>query len=196
MTETAEALDKAKENLQKRAKAPSYTVFVNTGSENDFRLLRQGVKASSRKEAIKAVSADSGTFLVIADKEYQPMSARPRRRPSTPSSSRALHRGPSTPSPRAVPRSRTTYKEGGRRCNGSARDPWRNPMSAVNCSAPTRVEVDAAEKVLADAHSQPADGYWRTLAEDALQAAKDAQLREFIAIVDREFDAALGEGRR
>lgn len=67
---------------------------------------------------------------------------------------------------------------------------------ALNPSAPARYEVDAAERVLADAHNQPCDGYWRSLAEAALEAAKEAQLREFIVIVDREFDAALGEGRR
>jgi hypothetical protein len=94
----------------------------------------------------------------------------------------------------------------------------------VNCSAPTKVEVDAAEKVLAEAHGQHPDGYWRDLARECLERASEAQLAGFIAVVDREIegrevpdrllrdvldperyaglvsdqalDAALGEGRR
>lgn len=61
---------------------------------------------------------------------------------------------------------------------------------------PTTAEVDAAEKVLAEAHGQNPDGYWRPLAEAALEAASDARLTDFLTTVDREFDAALGETRR
>jgi hypothetical protein len=65
----------------------------------------------------------------------------------------------------------------------------------INTTRPTRGEVNAAEKVLAEAHSQPCDGYWRSLAEAALEAAKDAQLSEFAAEVDA-FELATGQGRR
>lgn len=78
----AEKLDGAKSRLQAaaepaketRAKAAStYTVFVATGGENDFRLLQQGVIAATRKAAILAVSSDSGTFLAIPDAQFQPL---------------------------------------------------------------------------------------------------------------------------
>lgn len=90
-------------------------------------------------------------------------------------------------------------------------------MSAINVSAPTRAEVDAAERVLAEAHGQNPDGYWRALAEAALEAAKDAAMADIGAAIDREivfcetalaaywgspmdrvgaaWDTALGEGR-
>jgi hypothetical protein len=78
--EAASALDGAKQRLQAaaekpatRVKAPSYTVFRFTGEENTLELLQQGVHATSRKEAIKALTKGGGLFLVIPDKEYQPI---------------------------------------------------------------------------------------------------------------------------
>jgi hypothetical protein len=69
-------------------------------------------------------------------------------------------------------------------------------MDTVNTTAPSIVEIDAAEKVLAEAHGHPVDGYWRDIGRSVLEAARDARLAEFIAITEREFDRALGEGRR
>lgn len=54
---------------------------------------------------------------------------------------------------------------------------------------PTRAEVDAVEKVLADAHSQPCDGYWRPLAEASLEAAADIRLNTFVDLIDRDIEA-------
>lgn len=59
---------------------------------------------------------------------------------------------------------------------------------AINVSAPSRAEVDAAERVLAEAHGQNPDGYWRALAEAALEAAKDAELCGITALIDLEIE--------
>jgi hypothetical protein len=89
-------------------------------------------------------------------------------------------------------------------------------MSAT-LTQPSAAEVSAAEKVLAEAHGCNPDGYWRPLAEAALEAAKDAGLGEITALIDLEienteralaafrgspmdrvgaaWDTALGEGR-
>lgn len=61
-------------------------------------------------------------------------------------------------------------------------------MSAINVSAPSLAEVDAAERVLAEAHNHPMDGYWRPLAEAALEAAKDAELDGITALIDLEIE--------
>lgn len=45
---------------------------------------------------------------------------------------------------------------------------------SVRLNTIIRAEVDAVETVLAGAHSQSADGYWRSVAEDCVQAAKAA----------------------
>lgn len=68
-------------------------------------------------------------------------------------------------------------------------------MDAINSTRPSSAEVTAVERVLAEAHNQPMDGYWRSLAEASLEAAKDAQLREFVKEVDA-FELATGQGRR
>jgi hypothetical protein len=63
---------------------------------------------------------------------------------------------------------------------------------------PSKAEVDAVERILAEACDGTApDGYWRHTAEDALEAAKAAQQAEvdtFVSIVGPAFDRAL-EGR-
>jgi hypothetical protein len=59
----------------------------------------------------------------------------------------------------------------------------------ADCTTPTAVEVDAAEKVIADWAGQSPDGYWRTLATEVLEAASEAQLKEFILVTDREIAA-------
>lgn len=51
----------------------------------------------------------------------------------------------------------------------------------------THAEVDAVEMVLADAHSETADGYYRPLAEACLEAAKDAALREALGAAEDEW---------
>ncbi|MCW3018620.1 MAG: hypothetical protein JWN10_928 [Solirubrobacterales bacterium] len=64
---------------------------------------------------------------------------------------------------------------------------------AVNVTEPTRVEVNAAERVLAEAHGWKNDGYFAELAKCCLEAARDARLAEFVAITDREFGEASGD---
>lgn len=49
---------------------------------------------------------------------------------------------------------------------------------SVSNEKPTRAEVDAAELVIAEAHDEPADGYWRSVAEAAIVAARKAQQAE------------------
>jgi len=80
MTATDDALDGAKEKLQAaRPKNPSYHVFKMGGEDGKSftHLTSTGpVKASSRKEAIKAAGVDGKqiepeSFLVIADKEFK-----------------------------------------------------------------------------------------------------------------------------
>lgn len=68
-------------------------------------------------------------------------------------------------------------------------------MDAINSTRPSSAEVTAVEHVLAEAHNQPMDGYWRPLAEASLEAAKDAQLREFVKEIDA-FELATGQSRR
>lgn len=48
--------------------------------------------------------------------------------------------------------------------------------SKAQSDAPTEAEVDAAEAVLADVAGQSVDGYWRGIAREILEAAKDAAL--------------------
>jgi hypothetical protein len=57
-------------------------------------------------------------------------------------------------------------------------------------AAPTKVEVDAAERVLAEAHGCNPDGFWRETAVAVLEAASEAQLRDFIRVVDVELKKA------
>lgn len=61
-------------------------------------------------------------------------------------------------------------------------------------------EIDAAEKVLCQQLRTPRDGYYRSLVEAMLEAAKDVRLQEFAAALMRDIedplDRALGEGRR
>jgi hypothetical protein len=56
----------------------------------------------------------------------------------------------------------------------------------ADCTTPTAVEIEAAERVIADWAGQSPDGYWRTLAIEVLEAASEAQLKEFILVTDRE----------
>jgi hypothetical protein len=80
---------------------------------------------------------------------------------------------------------------------------------AVQTTEPTRVEVDAAERVLAEAHGWKNDGYFRELGRAVLEAASDARMAEFVREAEADFerrmdligddhdpwDLALGEGR-
>ncbi len=73
-------------------------------------------------------------------------------------------------------------------------------QTRIDLATPTPAELDAAERVLAEAHGMESDGYFRSLALAALEAAKDAQLDEFMERCDDieadVWDRALGEGRR
>ena len=81
-------------------------------------------------------------------------------------------------------------------CHSRALDPEPQevPMAAldstrglrVSLPAPAEHEVDAVERVLADAHSQPCDHYWRSIAAECLEAAKQAQLQSVLASIDAE----------
>lgn len=66
---------------------------------------------------------------------------------------------------------------------------------AVNTTRPTNAQVTAGERVLAEAHGQRMDGYWRPLAEAVIEAAEDVKLREFVAEIEA-FEFATGQGRR
>lgn len=80
-------------------------------------------------------------------------------------------------------------------------------MSRFDCAATVPgFEIDAVERVLSEADGHMPDGYWRALARDSLEAARDARLAELSAVIDRELassamarvgtlDSALGEGR-
>jgi hypothetical protein len=59
----------------KRTKNPSYTVLVNTGSEAEpvWGIVDFNISAPSRKAAISAATREGGTFLVIPEKEYAPI---------------------------------------------------------------------------------------------------------------------------
>lgn len=58
-------------------------------------------------------------------------------------------------------------------------------MSIKTVSKPSRMEVDAAEKVLADFMDQAPDGYFRSVAADVLTAADAARN----TLVDSALDA-------
>lgn len=45
-------------------------------------------------------------------------------------------------------------------------------MSETQITRPTEAEVSAAEQVIAEGHDDKPDGYWRQVAEDALEAAR------------------------
>ena len=47
-------------------------------------------------------------------------------------------------------------------------------MSSVKTTRPSEAEVLAAEAVIAEGHEDKPDGYWRQLAEEALEAARRA----------------------
>ncbi len=70
----------------------------------------------------------------------------------------------------------------------------------ANFREPTEAQVDAVERVLADAANDPVDGYHRALARECCEAMLDAELAEFAAVVHQEFgdrlERARGEGRR
>lgn len=59
-------------------------------------------------------------------------------------------------------------------------------MCSSNSSRPSTAEVDALERVLSEAHGQNPDGYWRALAEEGLEAAKGAAMRDAVAAIDAE----------
>jgi len=65
-------------------------------------------------------------------------------------------------------------------------------MAANVAQQPTEAEVDALERVLSDAHSQPCDGYWREIARAGLEAAKAVEMNGFVALIDREIRLAEG----
>lgn len=49
---------------------------------------------------------------------------------------------------------------------------------------PTNAQVTAGERVLAEAHGHPVDGFWRSLAEAVIEAAKEAEQEEFVAEIE------------
>ena len=51
---------------------------------------------------------------------------------------------------------------------------------------PTTAEIDALERVLAEADGHMPDGYWRTLAEDGLEAARRAAMADELRRLDAE----------
>jgi hypothetical protein len=55
--------------------------------------------------------------------------------------------------------------------------------------------VDAAEAVIAEGHGMKADGYFRAMAESALEAARDAALAEFVRETDSMFERRMGHAK-
>jgi hypothetical protein len=76
-------------------------------------------------------------------------------------------------------------------------------MTSFDCSAVVPgFEVDAVEARLAEALGGKPDGYWRQLATDVLEDARDARLAELAAVIERDappkrmtMTDALGQGR-
>lgn len=62
---------------------------------------------------------------------------------------------------------------------------------ALSLLPPSREEISAVERVLSEAHNQPVDGYWRSIAEACCEAQKDAQLKGFLRETVAEFERRM-----
>jgi hypothetical protein len=109
-----------------------------------------------------------------------------------------------------VPQEQSSLSKGsGLPCRRLRSELQEGRVMAVQTTEPTRVEVDAAERVLAEAHGWKNDGYFRELGRSVLEAVRDARMAEFVRETEVEFerrmdlvgedhdpwDLALGEGR-
>ena len=52
----------------------------------------------------------------------------------------------------------------------------------------TVAEIDAGERVLAEAHGCNPDGYYRAQAEAVLEAGEEAALKELLGVIDDEIE--------